>query len=1034
MPQDPLALLRFSLQEQGYTLTNGALPLSSEIPLSHQAWQAWLQTVSSFAFENRSGEHYTIRKERLQRGDAYWYAYRSIGGRTKKRYLGRTADLSFERLEELSARFTEQKQQVLTPKGGRATCRSAPVLAPFLETKLHPPRLSAQLVERVRLLTDLDAVFSHGMVLLCAAAGSGKTTLLCAWTSHARACAQSVAWLSLDEIENDPVRFWTSVIAALQHDDPDQSELGERALALLQAQAPQTVWPAVLTTLINELTEWGKEMVLILDDYHVITEQSIHASLLFLVEHLPSHLHLVLSSRTEPDFPLSQLRGRGQMVEIRDPDLRFSHEEAREFLTEKMHLPLSDADVALLEVRTENWIVGLHLAALALSKHEDLGSLVKDFAGSQQYLLDYFQQEILERQEASIQHFLLQTAVLTNMNAAVCQAVTGASSLQASQQMLETVERAHLFVVPLDEERRWYRFHALFREVLLARLHVAQPEQVPLLHLRAARWYEAQGRLEEAIAHALEARDGAYTADLLERFVAPDNWGNEYHTLRRFLARLPSDVFAARPDLSILYAYAIVLTSQRGPRTLDLVEEPLQWAEQGYRETSKQTGLGSVWTVRAVLIAHRGDFAHSFALARQALDLLPEQDRMWRGHCLSLLGTEALCSGQLAQASQLLRQGLALYEISGSLPGMQVATAMLGEVALNQGDLHTTAQTFRRVLALSNEQQALHQSQLTLGTGMPEDHYEHIAHYGLAQLAYDWNRLGEAEQLLQEALSGGYLVWSHLLIPGLLLQVRLLSARGQFQQAQDFLSERAAHNQRPEVLREIAFCQAWLALGRGDLAHTEHWASSLPQAVPLPLSRREEEVLLLARLRIAQGQPEVALDLLEGLKREAFIETRKRSALQILLLETAALEASGARARAKEALLQACRQARLEGYQRLFLDEGPALETLLKALVRDRQEGALATYLRTLLQAFASGRGNASTSRSQETAWLAEPLTPQEQRVLRLLAEGATNQEIADQLIISLATAKKHVANILLKLGAQNRTQAGALAREYGLL
>ncbi len=365
---------------------------------------------------------------------------------------------------------------------------------------------------------------------------------------------------------------------------------------------------------------------------------------------------------------------------------------------------------------------------------------------------------------------------------------------------------------------------------------------------------------------------------------------------------------------------------------------------------------------------------------------------------------------------------------------MLLATMMLGEAALSGGDLHAAEQIFRRVLALSHEQHTLRQSQLTSDTGMRESHYERLALYELAQLAYDWNQLEKAEQLLLEALAEGRLVWSHLLTPGSVLHVRLLVAGGRFQQAQDVLSELASHNQRPEILREMACCQASVALSRADLASTEQWAASLSQAMPLALPRREEEMLLLVRLRIAQGQPHVALDLLEGLKRKAHSERRKRSALHILVLETVALDASGARIQAKETLAQACRQARLEGYQRLFLDEGPGIETLLKALVRDRKEEELASYLRTLLQAFADARENTSTPQPKPSSWLVEPLTPQEQRVLQLLADGISNQEIANKLIVSLTTAKKHVANILAKLGAQNRTQAVALAREYALL
>jgi LuxR family maltose regulon positive regulatory protein len=462
---------------------------------------------------------------------------------------------------------------------------------------------------------------------------------------------------------------------------------------------------------------------------------------------------------------------------------------------------------------------------------------------------------------------------------------------------------------------------------------------------------------------------------------------------------------------------------------LEMVAELLGWAERGFRDTANPTGLGAVESIRAVLLAQQGAFAHAFALGRSALDRLPEQDRVWRGHDLTLLGVEALCRGDLVQASQLLRSGLVCYDAAGSLPGMLFATVMLGEVTLSQGELHGAAQLFHRVLAFSGERHDLYQNQLTLEQGQSEEYYEHLARYGLAQLAYDWNRIEEAEQLLQQAQAPAPQVWLPLLTAGLMLHVRLLIATGRILQARDFLHEQAARNPRPEVLREIACCQAFLALSQGDLTSAEHWARNRPTDLSLSLSRQEEELLLLARLRIAQGQPHVALDLLEGIKSE----TRKRSSLQILLLEAVALDACRDRDRAQARLMQAGLLARPEGYQRLFLDEGAPIKALLKILLHNQKAGDLATYFRTLLQAAAS-RENGPSAQVPASSWLIEPLTPQERRVLHLLTEGASNQEIAEHLTVSLTTAKKHVANILAKLGVQNRAQAGALARDYGLL
>ncbi len=891
-------------------------------------------------------------------------------------------------------------------------------------TKFAPPQVRARLLQRPHLIERLNQGRSLPLTLLSASAGFGKTTLLATWASQSPG---QVAWLSLEEQDDDPTRFWVVVIAALR---TRTASVGEAVLAQLEAPQPPTL-STVLTVLINELAALSSETTLILDDYHLIEEQTIHESLVFLLDHLPSTLHLLLSSRVDPPLALSRRRARGQMVEIRDGDLRLSEQEATSFLRQTMGLRLEEEDVGQLQSRTEGWIAGLQLAALSLRGHADPSAFVRALSGSHRFIVDYVQEGILQRQPPAIQQFLLQTAVLTQMNAALCQAVTGE---QASQEMLEALARANLFLVPLDDERQWYRFHPLFREALLARLQATQPEQVSLLHRRAARFYEAQGLLHEAIPHALTARDFAHAADLLERFLVPQSWRNEYHLLRRWVARLPEEVLRARPDLSFISVNAIVLTSRRGPHTLELVERPLLLAEHGFQSQGNQAGLGAALTARAVLMSFRGELAQAFALARQALTLLPEGERQWRGHALSLRGTEEAVAGQLTRAQQFLQQGLALYETSGSLPGKQFALVMLGDVCLSRGELHLAACYFRQAVASPGERQALTRLQLTLETGARETYYERPALYGLAALAYEWNDLAAAQQYLREALQEP-LGWIPLLTPGLLLQPRLLLACGAGKQARELLEERVVKASRPEVLRELHLCRAWLALSMGNLDQVEQWATMTRQgADPLALSRREEEVLLLARLRIAQGQPQEALDMLTHWRQEARAEERRHSALGILVLEALAYEASERRDLAGETLQQALAQARSEGYQRLFLDEGPIMERLLKSLVPEIQEEARAVYVQTLLRSFARATAHPPRTPSEEAALPLSPLTPQERRVLHLLAEGATNQDIADRLVIQLSTAKKHVATILSKLGAENRTQAVVRAREASLL
>ena len=896
---------------------------------------------------------------------------------------------------------------------------------PVLLTKFTVPPLRTPLLPRSHLLGRLQHSGSVPLVLLSASAGFGKTTLLSAWAHQS---AHPVCWLALEEQENDLTRFWLSFLASLRTRLP---AVGVDAEELLQAPQPPAL-QTVLTMLLNEVGTLGEETTLILDDYHMIEEESIHTSLLFVLDHAPACLHLVLSSRVDPPLALARWRARGELLEIRDVDLRLSQEETSSFLQQTMGLTLGTTDVARLAQRTEGWVAGVQLAALAMRRYEDRSAFVRVLSGSQRFILDYIQDEILQRQPAAIQRFLMQTSILTQLSAPLCHALTGEP---ASQAMLEALERANLFLVPLDEERQWYRFHSLFREALLARLRMTQPEESAHLHRRAAAWYEAQGLLNEAIAHALEAADGVYAAELIERFIDPQSFRNEYHTVRRWLARLPEEVLRVRPALSFLYAHAVILTSPRGPHLLEQVATPLSLAEQAFRAEGNQAGLGAALTMRAVLTSFQGKYTQAFALARQALPLLPEEERQWRGHALCLLGIEAVFAGEPASARQILLQSLACYRISGSLPGLILATVMLGEVWFGRGDLRQAAGYFQQALGIAPEQQDLTRHQLTLETGDRDLTYERLAYYNLAAIAYEWNQLDESEEQLAKALSAGQFLWLHILTPGLLMQVRLLHARGKSQEARKLLDDLAMQTTQPEMQGEIALCQAWLALHEGDLVMAQRWEASIIKPNDyIPLVRREEETFLLARLRISQGHASEALRILAPLKQAARAQERRHSELYILLLETVAHETLDAHQQARAALLEAITLAQPAGYHRLFLEEGAALLPILNALLPTLRKQSLAVYVQTLLHDLGQEKPKRAPAPETDASSLIDPLTPQERRVLHLLAEGATNQEIADQLVISRATAKKHVSNILSKLGAENRTQAIARARKYELL
>ncbi|HEU5377281.1 MAG TPA: LuxR family transcriptional regulator [Ktedonobacteraceae bacterium] len=506
-----------------------------------EAFSTWLRAQISFAFVGQSGR-LSVLKEARARGNGYWYAYRKQDQHTRKGYLGPSSQVTFARLEELASSFASLPHA--SPLAG-APSRPVPErMAPLLSTKLVPPRLPGFLVERPRLLRDLDMAWTLPLTLVSSSAGSGKTTLLSAWANQQK---DLVAWLSLDSLDTDPTRFWTACIIALRRCLPT---FGEEALTLLHApQSPPL--STILTMVLNGLVIREQKVILILDDFHVISHQAISASLLFLLEHLPASVHLVLATRTDPELPLSRLRVREQLLELRFSDLRFTQEETARFLVHRMNLPLSEVEVAMLENRTEGWIAGLQLAALSLSHHPNPSHAASDFGGAHRYLLDYVQQDILARLPGPLQDFLLQTSVVGRMNAALCQAVLVDSTRQACQHMLEEVERANLFVVPLDAQRQWYRYHDLFREALQARLQASHPELVPLLHVRVARWYETQGELREAIVHALFAADYAYAAALMQQ-AAPSFWlQGEVRTVHCWTLSLPDPVLRTNLRLAL---------------------------------------------------------------------------------------------------------------------------------------------------------------------------------------------------------------------------------------------------------------------------------------------------------------------------------------------------------------------------------------------------------------------------------------------------------------------------------------------------
>ncbi|GHO47759.1 LuxR C-terminal-related transcriptional regulator [Ktedonospora formicarum] len=1061
MPKSPTYVLVWSAEDHMYVLHAPEYPPQSIMPGNEEVWHAWLTAHTSFAFQGQSG-HLNVLKESRSRGSGYWYAYHTSSGSTRKRYLGHSENVTLARLEAVAQDLQEGKQEsslqpshlpaspvsLQTMHGGKEIPSSTvqpghefhdPSLM-MVVTRLSPPHLPATLVVRERLLAALDAALSRPLTLLSASAGWGKTTLLATWVQRH---PQSVAWLPLEEMDNDPMRFWVSLIEALRRCRP---AIGERALTLLRAAAP---FATSLTALLNELAGQHAEtspILLILDDYHVINESTIHSSLTFWLEHLPPHVHLLIASRTDPDLPLARLRVRGHLGEVRNNELRFTQEETQDFLTQRMGLALSETEVALLQARTEGWIASLQLAALVLQKHADPSAYVQKLSGSQRFLLDYLREEVLASQPEVLQDFLLQTSGLDLLSASLCDALTGRED---SHRLLEQVERANLFLQPIDESRQWYRYHAMWAQAMQheARRRLGATA-VGELYNKASQWYEQQRLLPEAIEAALKGEHFSRATVLIERFVAPHNFRNEYPLVSSWLRRISDEVLQAQPELCFQSTLALMLTTdRRSSDTWTRSEQLLQWAEQGFEAREQWERRGDALQLHAVLAFFQEDLMHVFALTHQAQPFLTEHNLMYPNNLVTR-GIEALLVGEVQMAWEYLLEGYGQLKKLGDHAGAFGATLFLGEVCLEKGELRRASHFFHQALGHIDEDQSLVRQQFLLETGDTEPFFVSWAFYCLAQLAYEHHEMNEAWRYLSQAqtLREKPEQEIHVLASGALIQVRLLCASGKPGQALDLLLKWEKHTRFPCPLSTIRTCRAQIQLAQGNLAAVEQWAQareevvsppSLAQEQNLPLLYQQEEALLLARLYMAQERGEIALEDLASWKEKAQSQGRARSVLNIQILEALAHVACQQHSQARSSLLQALKLAQPENFQRVFLDEGPAIEALLRTLLPELREPSLLLFARTILQAFAQEAETPYAKNppsAAEMPGLLEPLSEQEQRVLRLLVSGCSNPEIANALVISVNTVKTHVQSLYRKLGVRNRVEASKVARHNSLL
>jgi len=1059
MPKVPTYTLAWSPVTEAYELyqtrDRGVLNILPESP----AWFAWLDQVSSFAFVGQSG-HFTARKEAKQRGDRYWSAYLATGEHLTKKYLGKTVNLSLARLEQIAG-VLEAEQSAKRPAGQErppllppensdqrppperlasastdteveATQRPLPAqqdtpLHPLLATRLHVPRPRTRLVSRAHLVERLQQGMARQLTLVSAPAGFGKTTLLAQWLVES---GVPVAWLSLEAEDNDPTRFLSYLIAALQTFD---AQLGTTALALLSTPQPPSP-EVVLAVLTNDLA--GREagdFALVLDDYNIITADPIQRGMTFLLEHLPHKMHLILATRGDPPLPLARLRAQGQLCEIRTTDLRFGAAEASAFLQEVMGLDLEAEAIATLQNRTEGWIAGLQLAALSLQGRADVSAFLAAFTGSHRYVLDYLSEEVLSRQPAVVQSFLLSTCILERLSGPLCDAVR---EQEGSQAMLEALERANLFVVALDDERGWYRYHHLFAEALRRHLRQADPSLVPALHRRASAWYEQHELPIEAVQHALAIPDAKLAARLIEPIVLPVAFQGQIDTVLGWLDALPETLVRKRPFLCVYYARLLTYTNQ-----LEAAEELLQEAEQGIQEevsaSQAQIILGWVLDNRADITLFSGDIPRAISLAQQVLALLSEAQVFPHASALATTNRAYLVSGDVtSETEQAVVEAVAFIRTSSNLFATVSSMTLLARLHVLQGRLRKAAAAYAQVVQVVPRPEVLQTAFSSL-----------FYYFGLGDLLREWNELEAAEQHLAQGLAlvkETLTVEPFVAILGYTALARLQQARGNIREAFATL-DALAHliEQRhfpPHLLTQVAAVGAQLELTQGNLAAAIDWVdtsglSARDEDLRYP---REGEYLTLARVRIAQARSDQAapllqdvLHLLERLLQEAEAKARLGSVLEILMLRALALEAQGDRMHALATLERALVLAAPEGYIRLFVDEGaPMLALLRQAQARSSVPG----YVATLLRAFGEQDVSDLPVTSPRPGALAEPLTERERDVLRLLLAGASNREIARRLVLSVNTVKRHVYNLCGKLGVQSRTQAIARARMLRLL
>jgi LuxR family maltose regulon positive regulatory protein len=881
--------------------------------------------------------------------------------------------------------------------GGRSM--STPILA----TKLHIPRPPPQAVLRRRLVERLNEGLQRKLTLLSAAAGFGKTTLLSAWIAGSDLL---VAWLSLDEADSDPTRFLTYLVAAIRTIAPN---IGDAVLADLQEKTSRArSMESVLTALLNEITTIPENFVLVIDDYHTIDAKPVDDAVTFLLAHMPAQMHVVIATREDPQLPLGRLRGGGHLAELRVADFRFTPSEAAGFLNEAMGLGLAAEDIGTLESRTEGWIVGLQLAALSLQGHPDAPSFIRSFTGSHRFVLDYLLEEVLQRQSESVQTFLLRTSILERMCGPQCDAVLR-DSAGSGQATLEYLERANLFLVPLDNERQWYRYHHLFADLLRQRLHQAggSAGDVTELHSRASEWYENNDLELEAFLHAAAANDLDRAERLIEGQGVPLQFRGAGASVLKWLESLTPTVLDATPSLWVTYATALFFVGRH-----TAVEQKLQSAEaalQGREQDDRRRDLiGRIASIRATLAIIQHDPETIIAQSRRALEYLHPDNLPIRTATAYTLGHASQLQGDRPAARRAYSEVLSISKPDGDSIYTIAATLSLGQVQETDNQLALAAGSYRRAVQLA---------------GDPPQTIAAEAHLGLARIDYEWSDLDAALQHAEKCLHltrkidgvDTFVSYAVFLARLRLAQGDVPGAVAILRDAEEFLRQ---HNFLFRMA-DVAAAQVLTQIRRGDLRR----AADLAWAHELPVSR--------ARVHLAERDPSAALAVLEPFRRQVEAKGWADERLRGMILQTVAFHLCGETDKAVQLLLQALTLGEQDGFVRSFVDEGTPMRDVLSAAAA---HGNMPDYIGRLLAVFEAQkqRGEHASDEPPSQA-LREPLSHRELEVLRLITQGLSNHEIGERLFLALDTVKGHNRKIFDKLQVQRRTEAVARARELGL-